>query len=112
MPKITQINSKLGLVQFSLEDIAEADLYKYIRTSLKSFTPRSIIAEEPFESAAAKVYVEKFPGKQVKIAGKCILNPDNTVDVILKIAAGEDKQYYNTHPNTVVISKPEKGTVE
>lgn len=112
MAKATQINSKIALVQFSLQDLAEHDLSKYIRTSLKGVGRKALISEEPFEPIAAKIYAEQFPGNQVKIAEKCILNDDNTVDVILRIASSEDKSYYEQHPNTVIFSGQTKGKVD
>lgn len=112
MPTVTQINSKIALVKFSLEDLAELNLARYIRTSLKGVGRRALIAEDAFESIASRAYIEQYPGCQIKIAEKCILNDDNSVDVILRIASGEDKEYYEKHPNQVVLSKQEKGAAE
>ena len=60
MPEILDISSKRGLVKFSEEDLINLGLIKWIRTSFKGIGKRGLIQDTPFETAAAKVYVDKI----------------------------------------------------
>lgn len=105
MPNITKINSKKGLVHLSKEELAEHDLWKWIRTAAKGFGHRNFIEVNPFENCASKLYNDKFPDEQVKIAESVIYNhTDESVDVILRVAKKNAENMYNTHPVKVVFT--------
>jgi hypothetical protein len=108
MPEIIEINSKRGLVKFSLEDLVELNLEKYIRTSFKGIGKRGLISDGPFETAAAKLYVEKYPQTQIHIAEKCLLDQDDSVSVILKLSKEVSSEMYNQNANSTVLRKQEK----
>lgn len=108
MAEITKLNSQKGLVTFTEKDLIEFDLIRYIRTSVKGVGKRSLLQDVPFEQTAAKAFLEKYPGHQVKIAEKCLLNDDNSVDVILKIAQDVSRFTYNTHPTKTIFKHQEK----
>jgi len=108
MPEILDISSKRGLVKFSEEDLINLGLIKWIRTSFKGIGKRGLIQDTPFETAAAKVYVDKNPQSQVHIAEKCILNHDGSVDVILKVSKDVSSEMYNQHSTNFVLRKQKK----
>ena len=108
MIEIMEINSKRGLVKFSLQDLIDLNLERFIRTSFKGIGKRGLITDTPFETAAAKLYVEKYPQMQVHIAEKCLLNHDNSVDVVLKVSKEVSSEMYNQNENSTVLRKQEK----
>jgi hypothetical protein len=110
MAEVVEINSKRGLVKFSLEDLINLELIRWVRSSFKGIGKRGLIADHPFEEAAAKLYVEKYPQAQISIAEKCILTSEDTVEVILKTSKEVSSEMYNQHANTVVLRKQEKST--
>ncbi len=95
MPEIIEINSKKGLVKFSFQDLVNLDLIKYVRTSFKGIGKRGLLLDTPFQDAAAKLYQEKYPQYQTHMAQKCLLNHDNSVDAILKVAKVFSDEMYN-----------------
>ena len=103
MPNISQINSGKGLVSFNKEELIDLDLTKWIRADSKGYGNRNFIAVQPIEKAATKVYKEKFPSTQVKIAEKCFLRDDGSVDVVLRIAGDVSEGYYQKHPTKLTF---------
>ena len=110
MPEILELTSNHGLVKFSQEDLIQLGLVKWIRTSFKGIGKRGLIQDTPFETAAAKAYVDKNPQVQVHIAEKCLLNQDNSVDVVLKISNAVSSEMYNQHSNSTILRKQKKTT--
>lgn len=108
MSEIIQITSNRGLVRFSREDLIEHNLIRWIRTSFKGIGKSGLISDGPFESVAAKLYVNEYPQYQVHIAEKCILNKDGSVDVILKLGKQVSSEMYNHHSTEAVSRKEEK----
>jgi hypothetical protein len=108
MPEVSQINSKKGLVRFSMEDLADLNLLRYVRTSFKGIGKKGLITDGPFETAAAHYYKEKYPQAEIFIAEKCLLNHDNSVDVILRVAKEVSSEMYNQNSNSLVLRKQEK----
>ena len=109
MPTIVKINSKIGMVNFSKEDLADFGLLKWLRTDSYGLHHRKFIDQQPFEKAASHVFHEKFPSSSVKIADKIILGQDGTVDVFLRITNDFSRGYYNEHPTKLTFSHA-KGT--
>jgi hypothetical protein len=103
MPNATKINSGKGLVSFSREELIDLDLTKWIRADSKGHGKRDFIDVKPIEKAAAKVYKEKYPSIQVKIAEKCFLTKEGGVDVVLRVAQDVSDGYYNTHPTKLTF---------
>jgi len=104
MPTITKINSKKGLVTLNRDDLAEHDVLKWIRHESKGLRGSNFIEVQPIESVAALLYHEAYPDEQVKIAEKLILNADNSVDVILRVAKKNANNMYNSHPVKLVFT--------
>lgn len=105
MPDIVKINSGKGMVNFSIEEMIDMDLYRWIRHSSKGISNRNFIEVAPFERAASKLYVEKNPGDQVKIAETVALNPDGTVSVVLRVAKEYKENMYNKNDTELVYRK-------
>ena len=103
MPKVTKINSGKGLVEFKRADLIDLDLTKWIRSDSKGWGNRNFISVQPIEKAAAKVYKEKYPSEQIKIAEKCFLSPDGDVSVILRVANEISDGYYKHHPTKMTF---------
>jgi len=103
MPTITKINSGKGLVSFTKEEIIDLDLAKWVRADSKGYGKRDFISVVPIEKQAAKVYKEKFPSVQVKLAEKCFLRHDGAVDVVLKVANDVSEGNYKTHPTKLTL---------
>jgi len=106
--EILKINSSKGAVKFSEFDLAEYDLLKYVRTSFRGIGKKGLIEQTPFERIAAKLFKEEYPSDHIKIAEKCILNDDNSVLVVLRIANDVSSGFYNKHKNVVVYKKNEQ----
>lgn len=104
MPNITKINSSKGLVSFSQNELIDLDLTKWIKADSKGYGKRDFLSMQPIEKEAAKVYKEKFPSIQVKIAEKCFLKEDGSVDVVLRIAQDVSEGYYKKHPTKMTFS--------
>lgn len=98
MPNVSQINSGKGLVSFTQDELIDLDLTKWIRADSKGYGKRDFIAVQPIEKAAAKFYKEKYPSMQIKVAEKCFLRDDGSVDVVLRIAEEIADGYYKKHP--------------
>ena len=98
MPNVTKVNSGKGLVSFSRKELADLDLLKWVRADSKGYGKRDFISVQPIEKAAASVYKEKYPSIQIKIAEKCFLNDDGSVDVVLRVAQDVSDGYYKKHP--------------
>lgn len=105
MAEILQLNKRRGLVKFSEDELAELNLLRWIRTSFKGIGKKGLIEETPFEEAAAKLYVEKFPSCQIFVADKCVLNSDNSVSVFLIVYNEPEDPYFNTNDTDIVITK-------
>lgn len=103
MPKVTKINSGKGLVEFKRADLIDLDLTKWIRSDSKGIGKRDFISVQPIEKAAAKVYKEKYPSEQVKIAEKCFLNLEGDVSVVLRIANEVADGCYKHHPTKLTF---------
>jgi len=103
MPTITKINSARGIVIFSREDLAEFDLLKWIRADSKGWGNRNFLSIQPIERVAATKFKEKFPSDQVKLAEKCFLNDDGSVDVVLRITQDVSEGYYQKHPTKLTF---------
>ena len=103
MPKVTKINSGKGLVEFKQADLIDLDLTKWIRSDSKGVGNRDFISVQPIEKAAAKLYKEKYPSEQVKIAEKCFRNDDGDVSVVLRVANEVSDGYYNHHPTKLTF---------
>ena len=103
MPNISQINSGKGLVTFTQDELIDLDLMKWIRADSKGYGKRDFIAIQPIEKAAAKVYKDKFPSMQIKIAEKCFLRDNGSVDVVLRIANDVSDGYYKKHPTKLTF---------
>ena len=104
MPNITKINSSKGLVTFSKEDLADLDLLKWVKADSLGITNRYFISVQPIEKAAAKVYNEKFPTTQIKLAEKCFARTDGGVDVVLRVAQEVSEGNYKKHPTKLTFS--------
>jgi len=104
MPNVVQINSGKGLVTFSKEELIDLDLTKWIRADSKGVGNRNFIAVQPIEKAAATAFHEKFPSTQVKIAEKCFLRHDGTVEVVLRVAQDVSDGYYKKHPTKLTFT--------
>lgn len=104
MPNIVKINSAKGLVTFSKEELADLDLARWIRSDSKGIGNRDIISIQPIEKAAAKVYKEKYPSIQVKIAEKCFVRMDGSLDIILRVAQDVSDGYYKKHPTKLIFT--------
>jgi hypothetical protein len=104
MAKITKINSSRGVVKLSQDELIENDLMKWIRHESKGIHNRNFVDVQPIERHASKLYKEAYPELQVKIAEKCILNADGSVDVILRVAKEIPGGMYNTHPTKLVFT--------
>ena len=98
MPNISQINSGKGLVTFTQEELIDLDLTKWIRADSKGYGKRDFISVQPIEKAAASFFKEKFPSTQVKLAEKCFLRDDGSVDVVLRVAGDVSEGNYKKHP--------------
>lgn len=103
MPNVSQINSGKGLVTFTQDDLIDLDLTKWIRADSKGITKRDFISVQPIEKQAAKVYKEKFPSTQVKLAEKCFLRDDGSVDVVLRVARDVSDGNYKKHPTKLTF---------
>lgn len=103
MAEITKINSKMGLVSLTERDLIEHDLIKWIRSSFKGIGKSGLITDTPFETVAAALFVEKNPECQIHLATKCLLKPDNTVDVILKVSSEVSENLYNQNDTDLKI---------
>jgi hypothetical protein len=103
MPTVSQINSGKGLVTFSKEELIDLDLMKWIKADSKGYGKRDFIAVQPIERAAATFFKEKYPSMQVKIAEKCFLRDDTSVDVVLRIATDIADGYYQKHPTKLTF---------
>jgi hypothetical protein len=103
MPTVTKVNSEKGLVSFTKEEIIDLNLAKWIRADSKGHGNRDFISVVPIEKQAAKVYKEKFPSVQVKLAEKCFLRHDGAVDVVLKVAGDVSEGNYNVHPTKLTF---------
>lgn len=103
MPTVTKINSGKGLVSFSKEELIDLDLTKWIRADSKGIGNRCFVAVQPIEEAAAKVYKEKYPSTQIKIAEKCFARVDGSVDVVLRVAQDISDGYYKKHPTKLTF---------
>lgn len=114
MPKVVKINSGKGLVEFKREELADLDLLKWVRSDSKGWGNRHFIAVQPIEKAAAAAYKEEYPAEQVKIAEKCFLGQDGTVQVILRVAEELSEGLYNHHPTKLTFngSVKNKSSVE
>lgn len=108
MPEVIQINSKRGLIKFSFQDLVDLNLERYIRTSFKGIGKRGLLLDTPFQDAAAKIYQDKYPQSQIVLASKCLLNSDNGVEVVLKVANTVSDEMYNQHSNSIIIKKQVK----
>jgi len=104
MANVVKINSGKGLVSFSQEELIDLDLTKWIRADSKGIGTRDFIAVQPIEKAAAAAYKEKFPSIQVKIAEKCFLRADGSIDVVLRIAQDVSDGYYKKHPTKLTLT--------
>jgi len=104
MANIVKINSGKGLVSFSKEELIDLDLTKWIRADSNGVGNRHFIAIQPIEKAAAKVYKDKFPSVQVKIAEKCFLRMDGSVDVVLRVAQDVSDGHYKKHPTKLTLA--------
>lgn len=104
MANVVKINSGKGLVSFSQEELIDLDLTKWIRADSKGVGHRDFIAVQPIEKAAATAYKEKFPSTQVKIAEKCFLRADGSVDVVLRVAQDVSDGYYKKHPTKLTLT--------
>lgn len=111
MPDIIRLNSKKGLVTFTEKELATYDLLKWVRTSFKGIGKRGLIQDGPFETVAAKLFVEKYPQSQIHLAEKCLLKQNGEVHVFLKISNQVSSEMYNQHSNQIVIRKQEKGKI-
>jgi len=98
MANVVKINSGKGLVSFTQEELVDLDLTKWIRADSKGIGNRDFIAVQPIERAAAAAYKEKYPSTQIKIAEKCFIRNDGSVDVILRVAQDYSEGYYKKHP--------------
>jgi hypothetical protein len=103
MPKVTKINSGKGLVEFKRADLIDLDLTKWIRADSKGYGKRDFISVQPIEKAAAKLYKEKYPSEQVKIAEKCFINHEGEVAVVLRVANEVSEGYYKHHPTKLTF---------
>jgi hypothetical protein len=103
MPNITKINSAKGLVTFTREELADLDLLRWVRADSKGVGNRDFISVQPIEKAAAHVFVEKYPSVQIKLAEKCFMNEDGSVDVILRVAQDVSDGYYKKHPTKLTF---------
>lgn len=112
MAEIVKINSKKGLVTLSKEDISTYELAPWLRTNSKGIGHYSFINQQPFERAAAKLFVEKYPSDHVKVAENISCRPDGTIDVYLRITESSAKGYYNTHPTKLVFNKGKSVVVD
>ena len=101
---ITKINSGKGLVTFAMEDLVDLDLTRWIRADSMGHGHQKFISVQPIEKAAAHAYVEKYPSTQVKVAEKCFLRMDGSVEVVLRIANEVSEGYYNSHPTKMTFS--------
>lgn len=104
MANILQLNSRKGLVQLSQEDLVELDLLRWIRQSFRGIGRDGFIEVTPFESAAAEMYVQKYPDCQVDLATKCTLEPSGGVSVILRTFSEPKDRYYNVADNDTTFS--------
>jgi len=112
MPEVININSTKGIVKFSQIDLAELDLLKWVRSNSKGIHNKNILSDTPFEKSAAKFYVKEYPSQQVKLAEKCTLNEDGSIDVVLRVAEDNAANMYNQHPTKSVIRKQEKSKLK
>jgi len=103
MPKVIKINSGKGLVEFKRADLVDLDLIKWIRSDSKGVGNRDFISVQPIEKAAAKIYKDKYPSEQIKIAEKCFLNPQGDVSVVLRVANEVSEGYYKHHPTKMTF---------
>lgn len=104
MANVVKINSGKGLVTFTQEELIDLDLTKWIRADSKGVGNRDFISVQPIEKAAATAYKEKFPSTQVKIAEKCFLRTDGSVDVVLRVAQDVSDGYYKKHPTKLTLT--------
>lgn len=107
MADIIKINSGKGLVTFDREDLIEHNLLRYVRTSFKGIGKKGLLTDHPFETVAASLFREKYPSDQIKLAEKCMLKEDDTVDVILRLTSDVSSDMYKEHPTKVVFKKQE-----
>lgn len=112
MANVTKINSGKGVVSFSQQDLIEHNLLRYVRTSFKGIGKKGLLTDHPFESVASDLYKAKYPSDQIKIAEKCILKDDDSVDVILRVSEEHFDEMYNTHPTKRVFKKEEQKRAE
>jgi len=103
MPKVTKINSRKGVVEFTREELIDLDLTRWIKSDSKGIIKRDFISIHPIEKAAARFYVDKYPSEQVKLAEKCFLNIDGSLSVVLRVSAEVSEDYYKHHPTKLTF---------
>ncbi|HRZ18487.1 MAG TPA: hypothetical protein P5136_00280 [Methanofastidiosum sp.] len=106
MAEVVRINSKKGMVVLTERDIAENELSPWLRTNSAGQGGFSFVSLLPFERVAAKLFVAKYPGVQVKIAENVVFHQQtNDVTVFLRVTDEYSNGFYNKHPVKLVFNK-------
>lgn len=112
MPQIAQINSKKGMVVLSKEDMIEYDLMRWLRNASKGVHGFHFIDTKPFESIAAQLYSEEYPGFRTKVAEAVRFNEaTEEVSIVLQVTDNVSSNYYNHHNTNLVFRKEPKNKV-
>lgn len=113
MSQIIQINSKKGMVTLSKEDMVEYDLMRWLRNASKGVHGFQFISTKPFESVAARLFLEEYPGFRTKVAEAVRFNESTEeVSVVLQVTGDVSSDYYKHHDTKLVFRKEPKSKVE